>query len=128
MSTVRLMIKTDKGVTYQQIRTSSGIGMSQVHKILHEHLALRELCTGNLIIRRSKTPCLNWCCEIMQRFSGGELNAMYAIVTGHDCWIYCYDPETKRQPAQRVFPFEELSTELNEIEASKMRLWLLSSE
>ncbi|GBP71777.1 Putative uncharacterized protein FLJ37770 [Eumeta japonica] len=39
------MIKTDKRLTYQHIRTSLGIGMSQVHKILHEHLAVRKLFT-----------------------------------------------------------------------------------
>ncbi|GBP63119.1 hypothetical protein EVAR_98107_1 [Eumeta japonica] len=33
VSAVRFMIETDKRVTYQQIRTSSGIGISQMHKI-----------------------------------------------------------------------------------------------
>ncbi|GBP83078.1 hypothetical protein EVAR_70131_1 [Eumeta japonica] len=40
INAVRLVIETDKTVTYRQIRTSLGIGMSQVHKILHEHLAI----------------------------------------------------------------------------------------
>ena len=34
---VRRMIETDIRVTYQQIRTSQSIGMSQVHIILHEY-------------------------------------------------------------------------------------------
>ncbi|GBP42078.1 Myocyte-specific enhancer factor 2 [Eumeta japonica] len=42
---VRLVVETDKRVTYQQIRTSLGISMSQVHKMLHEHLVVRKLCT-----------------------------------------------------------------------------------
>ncbi|GBP23317.1 hypothetical protein EVAR_76032_1 [Eumeta japonica] len=41
---VRPMIETGKRVTYQQIRTSLGISMNQVHKILHEHLGVRKLC------------------------------------------------------------------------------------
>ncbi|GBP41710.1 hypothetical protein EVAR_33701_1 [Eumeta japonica] len=40
ISAVRLMMETDKRVTYQQIQTSVGIGMSQVHEISHEYLAL----------------------------------------------------------------------------------------
>ncbi|CAH2094476.1 unnamed protein product [Euphydryas editha] len=44
ISVVRSIIETDKRVTYQKIRTSLGIVMSQVHKILHEHLATRKLC------------------------------------------------------------------------------------
>ncbi|GBP86599.1 hypothetical protein EVAR_66556_1 [Eumeta japonica] len=45
ISAVRLMIETQKRVTYQQIRTNLSIGMSEVHKILHEHLSIRKLCT-----------------------------------------------------------------------------------
>ncbi|GBP91712.1 hypothetical protein EVAR_65361_1 [Eumeta japonica] len=47
---------------------------------------------------------------MMQRFAGGDSNAVYDKVTGNDSWIYCYDPETKRQPAPWVFPLEELFT------------------
>ncbi|GBP59095.1 hypothetical protein EVAR_48071_1 [Eumeta japonica] len=42
ISAVWLMIETNKRVIYRQIRTSSGIGMSQVHQTLHEHLACRR--------------------------------------------------------------------------------------
>ncbi|GBP29575.1 hypothetical protein EVAR_79124_1 [Eumeta japonica] len=51
---VRLTIKTDKRVGYQLIRTSLGIGMSQMHKILHEYLAVRKLCTRKR--SRSRIP------------------------------------------------------------------------
>ncbi|GBP21736.1 hypothetical protein EVAR_10913_1 [Eumeta japonica] len=47
---------------------------------------------------------------MMQRFAGGDSNAIYNIVTGDESWICSYDPETKRQFAQWVFPFEELPT------------------
>ncbi|GBP40698.1 hypothetical protein EVAR_36434_1 [Eumeta japonica] len=45
ISAVRRMIETDKRVTYQQSQTNLGIRMSQLHKILHEHLPVRKLCT-----------------------------------------------------------------------------------
>ncbi|GBP56894.1 Putative uncharacterized protein FLJ37770 [Eumeta japonica] len=45
ISAVRLMIEIDKRVSYQQIRTSLGIGISQVYEILREYLAVRKLCT-----------------------------------------------------------------------------------
>ncbi|GBP06789.1 hypothetical protein EVAR_92713_1 [Eumeta japonica] len=48
VSAVRLMIETDKSVTYQQIRTSLGVAISHVLKILHESLAVRQLCTLRL--------------------------------------------------------------------------------
>lgn len=42
---VREMIKSDRHVTYYEIRASLGIGMSQIQTILHEHLAVRKLCS-----------------------------------------------------------------------------------
>ncbi|GBP79955.1 hypothetical protein EVAR_56547_1 [Eumeta japonica] len=59
--------------------------MSQGHKILHERLAVRNLCTRQ--IRRNLTEAqklrrVNWCCEIMQRFAGGDSNPMCDIVIG----------------------------------------------
>ncbi|GBP82915.1 hypothetical protein EVAR_25548_1 [Eumeta japonica] len=58
------MIEADKRVTNQQMRTSLGIGISLVHKIFHDYLAVRK--------------------------------------SGDEGWIYCYNPETKRQYAQCV--------------------------
>ncbi|GBP52490.1 hypothetical protein EVAR_32046_1 [Eumeta japonica] len=45
LGAVRLMIETDKRATYQQTRTSFGVGMSQVHKVLDKHLAVKKLYT-----------------------------------------------------------------------------------
>ncbi|GBP04346.1 Synapsin [Eumeta japonica] len=42
ISAVRLMIETDKKVTYQQIRTSFRIGMTQVHRTFDEHLVVMK--------------------------------------------------------------------------------------
>ncbi|GBP27602.1 Putative uncharacterized protein FLJ37770 [Eumeta japonica] len=44
ISAVRLMIETFKRVIWRQIRISLDIGISRVHKILHDHLAVRKLC------------------------------------------------------------------------------------
>lgn len=37
---------------------------------------------------------------------------MYDIVTGDESWIYCYEPESKRQSAQWVFKDEEKPTKV----------------
>lgn len=115
ISVVRGMIETDKRVTYQQIRASLGIGMSQVHKILHEHLAVRKLCARWIphnLTEAQKLRRVDWCREMRERFNGGDSNSVFDIVTGDESWIYCYDPETKRQSAQWVFPSEELPTKV----------------
>ncbi|GBP37906.1 Putative uncharacterized protein FLJ37770 [Eumeta japonica] len=72
ISAVRLMIKTDKRVTYQQIRTSLSIGMSQVYKILHEQLAASKLSTlwiAYNLTEAQKLRLVIWCRKMMQRFA-----------------------------------------------------------
>ncbi|GBP42731.1 hypothetical protein EVAR_23369_1 [Eumeta japonica] len=79
---------------------------------LDEILAVRKLCTRWIphdLTEGQKLRRVNWCRDMMQRFGGGDSNVVYNMVTGDESWIYCYDYETKRQSAQWVFPFEELT-------------------
>ncbi|GBP62161.1 hypothetical protein EVAR_40612_1 [Eumeta japonica] len=95
---------------YQQIWTSLAIDMSQVHKVLHEHLAVRKLCARWIpqnLTEAEKPRRINWCREMMQRFSSRHSIAACDIVTCDEICIYCYDPQTKRQSFPWVFPFEE---------------------
>ncbi|GBP82129.1 hypothetical protein EVAR_62182_1 [Eumeta japonica] len=84
ISTVRLIIEIDKGMTHQQNWTSLGIGVNQVHKVFHEYLAVRKLCTRwipNNLTDAQKLRRINYCREMMQRFAGGDLSAVYDIIT-----------------------------------------------
>ncbi|GBP88814.1 hypothetical protein EVAR_57932_1 [Eumeta japonica] len=77
LSAVQLMTETDKRVTYQQIRTNSGISMSEVYKILPEYLARYDT-----LMTPSPTYIFNWCHEIMHRFAGGDSDAVYGMTIG----------------------------------------------
>ncbi|CAK1603195.1 unnamed protein product [Parnassius mnemosyne] len=88
ISVVRRMIQTDKRVTYQQIRASLGIGMSQVHKIFHEHLAIRKLCARWIphnLTHAQKLRRVDWCRELLQRFN--NLFESYRSFNFNDCII-----------------------------------------
>ncbi|GBP57293.1 hypothetical protein EVAR_39932_1 [Eumeta japonica] len=94
ISALRLTIETD----LPAVRTN--LGMSQVHKILHGHLAVRQLRTRWIAhnwTEAQKLCRVDWYREMMQRFAFGDSNAGYDIVTGDKSWIYRYDPESKRQ-------------------------------
>ncbi|GBP77387.1 hypothetical protein EVAR_90610_1 [Eumeta japonica] len=57
--------------------------MSQTHKILHEDLEVRKVCTPRIphnLTKAQKPRCINWCHEIMQRFGGSGSNAVYDMV------------------------------------------------
>ncbi|GBP81408.1 Putative uncharacterized protein FLJ37770 [Eumeta japonica] len=85
VSAVRLVVETDKRVTYRQMRTSSGIGMSQVHKIPREHLIImkvRTLWIPHNLTEAQKLHRVTWCREMMQIYSGGDTIAVHDIVKG----------------------------------------------
>ncbi|GBP71367.1 hypothetical protein EVAR_50265_1 [Eumeta japonica] len=77
---IRLMTEIDKSETdYQQIWTSSGIDMSQVYKILHEHLTVGKLYIRWIphnLTEAQKLRRVNWRREMNQRFAGGDSNCV----------------------------------------------------
>ena len=39
------LIKQDRHVTYRETEASLGISMTSINKILHEHLAVKKICS-----------------------------------------------------------------------------------
>ncbi|CAH2017306.1 unnamed protein product [Acanthoscelides obtectus] len=66
------LIIEDRHVTYCEIEASLKISKTSVQKILHEELGLRKLVS-------------RWIPDL--------------IFNGDESWIYCYEPENKRQSA-----------------------------
>ncbi|GBP29163.1 hypothetical protein EVAR_17701_1 [Eumeta japonica] len=85
VSAVRLMMEIDKRMICQQVRTSLGIGMGEVHKILHECLAVGKFCIWWIphnLTDAQKLCRNNWCGEMVLTFAGGDSNAVYDMATG----------------------------------------------
>ncbi|CAH1991501.1 unnamed protein product [Acanthoscelides obtectus] len=92
---VRKLIIKDGHVTYREIEASLQISKTSIQKILHEELGVRKLCQKTL-----------------DRFNSGNSKNVYSIVSGDKSWIYCYEPENKRQSAVWVCQGEEKPTKL----------------
>ncbi|CAH1974916.1 unnamed protein product [Acanthoscelides obtectus] len=60
--------------------------------------------------RHQKTARVNWCQKTLDRFNSRNSKNVYSIVSGDESWIYCYEPENKRQSAAWVFQDEEKPT------------------
>ncbi|CAH1998175.1 unnamed protein product [Acanthoscelides obtectus] len=72
-------------------------------KILHEELGVRKLVSRwipHLLTEEQKAARVNWCQKTLDRFNSKNV---YSIVSGDESWIYCYEPENKRQLAVWVF-------------------------
>jgi len=114
VAAVRELILQKRQVTYEQIRATLGIGMSAIQKILHDHLAIRKLCSRWIphnLTQAQKEARVKWCKVNLKKYMRGKSKLVYNIVTGDESWIYCYETESKRQSAQWTFEGEERPTE-----------------
>ncbi|CAH1985486.1 unnamed protein product [Acanthoscelides obtectus] len=73
---VRKLIIEDRYVTYREIEAS---------------------------LKLQKAVRVNWCQKTLDRFNSGNSKNVYSVVSGDESWIYCYEPENKRQSAVWVF-------------------------
>ncbi|CAH1982613.1 unnamed protein product [Acanthoscelides obtectus] len=84
----------DRHVTYREDLNS---------KILHEELGVRKLVSRSiphLLTDEQKAVRVNWCQKTLDRFNYENSKNVYSIVSGDESWIFCYEPENKRQSAK----------------------------
>lgn len=112
---VRQLIIQDRHVTYREIEASLAISGTSIHSILHEHLVVKKICSRwiphKLTIAQKRTR-VDWCKEMLKKFSRGGSKHVYDIVTGDESWIYAYEPETKQQSTVWVFQDEPNPTKV----------------
>ncbi|CAH1963504.1 unnamed protein product [Acanthoscelides obtectus] len=109
------LIIEDRHVTYREIEASLKILKTSIEKILQEELGVRKLVSRwmpHLLTEEQKAARVNWCQKTLDRFNFGNSKNVYSIVSGDESWIYCYEPENKRQSAVWVFQDEEKPTKM----------------
>ena len=83
----------DRHVTYCEIEASLDISSTSVYSILHEHLAVKKICSRwiprNLTIAQKKAR-VDWCKTMLEKYDGGVLKDVYEIATGDESWICAY--------------------------------------
>ena len=109
------LIKQDRHITYREIEASLGISMTSINKILHEHLAVKKICSRWIphnLTNAQKKERVDWCKEMLKKYAQGASKAVYNIYTGDESWIYAYEPETKQQSTVWVFQDEPKPTKV----------------
>ncbi|KAG5331326.1 NU1M oxidoreductase, partial [Acromyrmex charruanus] len=94
---VRELIMQDCHVTYRKIETSLSISMTSIHKILHEHLAVKKICSRwipHKLTITQKQAHINWCKEMLKKYNHGASKTVSITSTGDESWIYSYEPES----------------------------------
>ena len=89
-------------VSIETISAQFDVSVGTVHTIIHEELKMRKICAKfvpRLLREDQKERCCHDSREMVELINS-DPTVLDALVTGDESWIYCYDPETKRQCSQ----------------------------
>ena len=92
----------DRRVSIETISAQFDVSVGTVHTIIREELKMRKICAKFVprVLRedRKKGRCHD--SRKMVELINSDPAVLDTLVTCDENWIYCYDPETKRQSSQ----------------------------
>ena len=99
---IKNFMDKDRCVSIETISAQFDVSVRTVHTVIREELKMRKICVKFVprVLREDQKErrCHN------SREMVGMINSdpavLDALVTCDESWIYCYDPETKRQSSQ----------------------------
>ena len=79
------------------------LSVGTVHTIIREELKMRKICAKfvPMVLREDQKERRCHDSRVMVELINSDPAVLDALVTCDASWIYCYDPETKRQNSQR---------------------------
>ena len=88
---IKNFMDKDRRVSLETISAQFDVSVGTVHTIIREEVKMRKICANFVpkVLREDQKD---------RRCHPAVLDA---LVTYDESWIYCYDPETKRQSSQR---------------------------
>ena len=99
---IKNFMDKDRRVSIETISVQFDVSVGTVHTIIREELKMRKICTKFvprvLRIYQKERHCQDN--GKMVELINSDPAVHEALVTCDESWIYCYDPETKRQSSQ----------------------------
>ena len=92
----------DRRESIETIRAQFDVSVVTVHTIIHEELKMRKVCVKFVprMLREDQKERRFLDSREMVELINSDPAVLVALVTCDESWIYCYDPETKRQSSQ----------------------------
>ena len=92
----------DRRVSIETISAQFNVSVGTVHTIIREELKIRTICAKFVprVLRQDEKERRCHDSRAMVELTNLDPAALDALVTCVKSWIYCYDPETKRQSSQ----------------------------
>ena len=99
---IKNSMNKDRRVSIETISAQFDVSVGTVHTIIREEPEMQKIFAKFVprVLREDQRErgCLN--SREMVEFINSDPAVLDALVTSNESWIYCYDPETKRQSSQ----------------------------
>ena len=99
---MREIIRADRRLTIREVAEEVRIAFGTRQKILTEDLRMRRVTAKfvpRLLKAEQKDDRMSICTDLRDR-AQNDPNFMSSVITGDECWVYGYDPETKQMSSQ----------------------------
>ena len=96
---IKNFMDKDRRVSIETISAQFDVSVGTVHTIIREELKMQKICAKFVrwVLREDqKERCCHDSREMVELINSDPA-VLDALVTCDESWIYCYDPETKRQ-------------------------------
>ena len=99
---IKNFMDKDCRVSIETISAQFNVSAWTVHTIIHEELKIRKICAKFVprVLREDQKERRCHDRREMVKLISSDPAVLDAVVTSDESWIYCYDPETKRQSSQ----------------------------
>ena len=99
---IKNFMDKDSRVFIETISAQFDVSVGTVHTIIHEELKIRKICAKFVprVFREDQKERRCQGSREMVELINSDPAVLDALVTCDESWIYCYDPETKRQSSQ----------------------------
>lgn len=122
---VSKLLKEDRRITYQQIEEILQISAPSVHKILHDILGVKKVCTlwvpHDLKVEQ-KEARVNWCKKMLKLYENGTSNNINNIVSGDETWLYYFDVPSKNKNKVWLFENEQTPVQVRKSRSVKKKM------
>ena len=99
---IKNFMDKDRRVSIQTISTQFDVSVRTVHTIIREELKMLKICAKFVpgVLREDQKERRCHDSREMVELINSDPAVLDALVSCHESWIYCYDPETKRQSSK----------------------------
>ena len=99
---IKNFMDKDRRVSIETISAQFDVSVGSVHTIIREELKMWKICAKFVprVLREDQKERRWYDSREMVELINSDPAVLDALVTSDESWIYCYDPETKRQNSQ----------------------------